>query len=517
MYIVECNDGTYYTGYTPDLERRVKLHNAGRGAKYTKYRRPVKLIWHKEYRYFKHAFLEEKRIKGLTRPEKDKLVKEAACQPKVFVKTFGCQMNVKDSETILGMLRGNGYALADSPEKSDVILFNTCSVRAHAEERAINNVAALRALKEQTPKIIIGIVGCMAKAKGKELFKKLPHLDFISGPANIYDIPDIIGKIVKNRNGSPLRLAAINNKRRDVRHDMRGAMYAVQKSPCALLNITEGCDNYCSYCVVPYARGHEVSRPIRDILKEAKCLIASGVKDITLLGQNVNSYKPSFAKLLEAIDKIAGDCRIRFMTNHPKDASEELFRAMRDLKSVCEHIHLPVQSGSDKILKRMNRRYTRAHYLKLVESLRRYVPDCAVTTDIIVGFPGETDSDFKKTQDIMRKADFDSSFIFKYSPRPLTKASRLKDDVPKKVKEERNQALLELQRQLSLKKNEALIGKTIEVLSEGEAKKGAGLFGSTRANKSVIFSGKKNMIGKFVNVKIKRATPSTLIGETLKG
>ncbi|MFH1407058.1 MAG: tRNA (N6-isopentenyl adenosine(37)-C2)-methylthiotransferase MiaB [Candidatus Omnitrophota bacterium] len=466
----------------------------------------------------------------------------------VYIKTFGCQMNDRDTEILKSMLADKGYSFVLNPEEADIILYNTCSVRGHAEDRVWGQLKQFTS--PNIRKKIIGLVGCMAKIYGKKIFDKLPNVNLVCGPANIYDIPKLLEKL---QNGTT-RIVATDKKTRPVRNAISNGARPEDKTNhqtrdakiCAYVSIMEGCDNFCSYCVVPYARGHERSRPAKEILNEIKCLIDNGYKDITLLGQNVSSYKdinrlavsgsrlaaepqaPSdFVRLLEEIDKIAGNCRIRFVTSHPKDASEDLFEAMRDFGSVCEYLHLPLQSGSDRILEAMNRKYTGVHYLKLVEKLRKYVPECAITTDIIVGFPGETQEDFNATRKLMTDIEFDSAFIFKYSPRPHTAAEKLNDDVSKDAKKERNQILLALQEEISRKKNEGLVGKTVEVMAEGKNRKGVkrddrglkrdeegtGLMGRTRTNKIVIFPGQPALTGKFVNVKITQVTPHTLIGE----
>jgi tRNA-2-methylthio-N6-dimethylallyladenosine synthase len=370
---------------------------------------------------------------------------------KVFLRTFGCQMNVRDSEIILGMLEKRGYALAESEEAADIILFNTCSVRQHAEHRVWSNVGRLKRTTEYGRRNTktIGIVGCMAQNYQHDIFKRFPYVNLVCGPANIYDIPDLLEKVVREK----AQVLAVDEPSRPLHSDGGG----LRLSPVrAFVSIMYGCDNFCSYCIVPFVRGRERSRPVKHILDEVSALAQKGCREITLLGQNVNSYgknlraKIDFAKLLEELNKINNIARIDFMTSHPKDVSLRLFRAIRDLPSVSKHLHLPLQSGSNKILRLMNRGYTLGDYLKRVRSLRRLVPNVNLTTDIIVGFPGETKEDFNKTYQAMRKIQFDAAFIFKYSPRPKTKASRLKDSVPHKEKQRRNNSLLKLQRRVLL-------------------------------------------------------------------
>jgi len=386
--------------------------------------------------------------------------------PRVYVRTFGCQMNEHDSERLRDMFVQRGYALTERVEDADVIIFNTCSVRKHAEDRVYGKVGTLGKLKAKTPGLIIGIIGCMAEAQKDEIFRRLPIVDFLCGPADLDKVPDIIDKI-RNGAGHIMYLEGYKSKRiPEFIRDRRIVSNTYVK-------IMEGCDNFCSYCIVPYVRGRERSRPSREILEEIKSLIAKGAKNITLLGQNVNSYgkglkeKNNFIELLRKIDKIIpsplpsplwgegrvrGEIKINFLTSHPKDASQELFKAMRDLKSISKVMHLPIQSGSDKILKKMNRKYTVKKYKKLVKDFRKTVEGGTITTDIIVGFPGETLKDFNDTLKIVREIEFDAAYIFKYSPRPFTKASKFKDDVPLKEKERRHRLLLEIQKKISLSK-----------------------------------------------------------------
>lgn len=466
-------------------------------------------------------------------------------QPKVFIKTFGCQMNSRDSEEIAGMLIEKGYELAKAPDEADVIIFNTCAVRKHAEDRAISNIGALKAAKKKHPGSIIGICGCMAKARGEGLLAELPFVDFIVGPANIYDIPGIIGKLIEENAPHLYPLPSGERERslvaidRESRPEIRNIAYHT-KGVCAFVTIMEGCNNFCSYCIVPYVRGREVSRPAKDILKEIKALAEGGYKEVTLLGQNVNSYlsavsgqrsavrkklflnaehcplsaeSVNFIDLLESINGINGIERIRFLTSHPKDAGEDLFKAMRDLPKVCEHLHLPLQSGSDRILSAMNRRYTASEYLRKVEILRKYVPACAVTTDVIVGYPGESDEDFAATARIMRDIEFNFAFVFKYSPRPPAKSGVLKDDVPRHIKEDRNRILLELQNRISLKKEKSFIGEETEVLIDGVCRKEREkVMGKNRQNMKVALKGDGVSMGSLKNVRITSVFGHTLVG-----
>jgi tRNA-2-methylthio-N6-dimethylallyladenosine synthase len=437
---------------------------------------------------------------------------------KVFVKTFGCQMSFRDSEFVAGNLLESGFTLADSVTDANVIIFNSCSVRKHAEERLISNISDLKLLKKKRPGLIIGLMGCTAQSYKSGILERLPILDFSCGPGNESDIPDIVKDILEHR-GTIVATDKIDRKRPELFPSHREDKYK------AYVSIGEGCNNFCSYCIVPYVRGRERSRDAKDIIKEVKDLAARGFKEIMLLGQNVNSYgrttkneqrTTSFVKLLEILDKIGGIERIRFMTSHPKDASVELFKAMRDLEKVCAHLHLPLQAGSDRILKLMNRGYTANKYLLLVKEYKKYVPGGSITTDIIVGFPSETKSDFGKTVRIMKDISFDGAYMFKYSPRPPAKSSKLKDDVSQDAKELRLDTLINLQREISLKKNELLTGKAFDVLVDGQGKKDPAKFtGRTGTNKVAVFDGSKDMIGRIVSVRIESVTPHALRGRVV--
>ncbi len=365
----------------------------------------------------------------------------------VFLRTFGCQMNDRDSEIIYGLFLERGWKKAGSAEEADCVLFNTCSVREHAEQRAYSNMGSLAKMKRRRPGLVLGFIGCTAQKDKDAVFKRLPHVDLVAGPGEIYNIPSHVDAILRGE--KKVMAAGIPE-----RPDRENPLYHEKKSH-AYVSISEGCDNYCSYCVVPYVRGRQRSRPEALITDEIKAAAKNGVKEITLLGQNVNSYGKDlgrgsgFIDLLRDIHPIEGIKRIRFVTCHPKDTEEELFKVMRDLPKIYKHLHLPLQSGSDRILKAMKREYTAAHYLRLIEGLRKYVPGCNITTDIIVGFPGEGDGDFMQTLDMMEKVGFDSAFIFKYSPRPPAASYRLADDVPEETKKARHSRLLDMQKEIS--------------------------------------------------------------------
>ena len=359
-------------------------------------------------------------------------------------------MNSHDSERIKGMLAERKYCLTDIPEEADVLLFNTCSVRKHAEDRVVGKVGPLKELKEKRPEVIIGILGCMAEAQKDSIFRKLPHVDFLCGPADLDKIPNIIEKVRSGAN----HLMYLEGRGSERMPDFSNVM-AINKK--AYVKIMEGCDNFCSYCIVPYVRGVERSRTPEEILDEIKKLMDKGVKHITLLGQNVNSYgknlnkRINFPGLLREIDKIASrNLTVDFVTSHPKDASPDLFKAMAELESLSKTLHLPLQSGSNKILKAMNRGYSVGKYKALVRDFRKIVNGSSLKTDFIVGFPGETEKDFEDTLNVMEEIRFDAAYIFKYSPRPFTAASKLKDDVPQAEKERRHAMLLKAQKKISM-------------------------------------------------------------------
>ena len=418
-------------------------------------------------------------------------------------------MNARDSEFVAGLLIDHGYRIADAPEKADVILFNSCSVRKHAEDRLFSNIGEMAPLKKKNPGLVMGLIGCTAQSYRQTALERAPLLDLVCGPGNEHELPALIAGVVKTR------CAVVAADKSDKKRPELSPRYR-ESGFKAFVSIGEGCDNFCSYCIVPYVRGRERSRDAKDIVREVKELAARGFKEITLLGQNVNSYgaKNGFVGLLESLDRISGIERIRFMTSHPKDAHADLFRVMGELEKVCEHLHLPVQSGSDRMLKLMNRGYTAKKYLRLVELYRKLVPAGSITTDIIVGFPSETEGDFRKTRALMDEVSFDSAFTFKYSPRPPAKAARLRDDVTDKDKAKRFESIVDMQCKASLMRNEALVGKTVEVLVDGNSKKDPKILsGRTRTGKTAVFAGDNNLIGKIAQVSVDTVTPYALRGK----
>lgn len=380
---------------------------------------------------------------------------------KFFIKTFGCQMNIRDSELVSGLLLKAGYKLAEQYDDADIVLVNTCSVRKHAENRVWSEIGKLKKRKKQTGKPIIGLIGCMAEAWQKQVFDKAPLVDLVVGPNNISEIPRLLANL---KLGSVGAIAVGKDQRDDFVYNTE---YISGKAHCNV-NIMEGCNNFCSYCIVPYVRGRERSRNAEDIINEIKSLVQNGVKEITLLGQNVNSYNSvavitndklqmtnkeiTFTDLLSMVNSIDELEKFDFVTSHPKDANIALFKKMAELDKCRKYLHLPVQSGSDRILNKMNRGYTIAHYKKLVKTAREIIPGLRLGTDVMVGFPTESDKDFEDTYKLMQEIQFDAAYIFKYSPRPHTKAAELKDDISEEAKRDRHQILLDYQRQLHNKK-----------------------------------------------------------------
>ncbi|MHB8859711.1 MAG: tRNA (N6-isopentenyl adenosine(37)-C2)-methylthiotransferase MiaB [Thermoleophilia bacterium] len=440
--------------------------------------------------------------------------------------TFGCQMNEHDSERMRGVLEANGWSPAADPEEADLLLFNTCSVRESAESRLLGRLGDARRLKNERPDRLIAIAGCFAQSRREDIFRDLPFLDIAIGPGDIGELAALAEAAAAQ--STPVSSFSIESV-------PIGGLPARRIDPYrAWVQVMTGCTNFCSYCVVPSVRGPERSRPAPEIIGEVERLVDEGVVEITLLGQNVNSYgldrntsdnggagrdsQPgghSFASLLGRLDDVKGLRRIRFITSHPKDLGDDLVEAMRDLPSVCEHLHLPVQSGSNRILGRMNRGYTREHYLELVAGLYRQIPGLALTTDIIIGFPGEKEEDFYRTMTLAAECRYDGAFTFLYSPRPGTEAADFPGRIPDTTKKRRMNELVGLTQSMALAKNEALLGSVEEVLIEGPSRHGEGLWrGRTRRNKIVNFKPLSVGLGAgdFTDVKIDSATSTTLKG-----
>lgn len=436
---------------------------------------------------------------------------------KYYIQTLGCQMNVYDSESISNLLEKEGFIRTDLPEDADLIFINTCSVREKPEQKLFSALGRFRKIKKKKPQLILGVGGCTAQLAGEGLLERFPFLDFVLGTKEINSLATILNKIET----SGKRMAATALKGR-VNPYASLPFKPPSSRVSSFVSIMQGCDNYCAYCIVPFVRGREVSRPSREILEEIGLLASSGVKEITLLGQNVNSYgqKPGgeigFVGLLEAVQTIPQIERIRFTTSHPKDLSLQLIGAFGRLSKVCEHIHLPLQSGSNRILERMNRSYTREEYIEKVELLRRSCPPISFTTDLIVGFPGETDEDFAATLEMIERIQYDEFFSFKYCDRPYTQARLFPDKVPAEISQRRLQTLQALQKKISYQKRKSWEGKVVQVLVEGASKVNPQeSSGRTRNHHIVNFSGRDYLEGSLVNVKITKAFPHSLRGKAI--
>ena len=433
---------------------------------------------------------------------------------KVFIKTYGCQMNVYDTEKMIDLLNGCNYQITHDVKQADLILLNTCSIREKPEHKIYSILGRLKKLKDKNPGLILGVGGCVAQQEGEKLFEKSPCLDLVFGTHSIDKLPNLLKEIEEKK----AKVCEINMSENGYL-DEGVSCYSSQKVS-SYLSIIRGCNNFCSFCIVPYVRGRERSRPKEEILEEVKHLSQSGVKEVVLLGQNVNSYgndlgvTGGFPRLLASINDIKGVERIRFITSHPKDLSDDLIRCFKELDKVCKHIHLPVQSGSNKILKLMNRHYTRDNYLEKVDKLRRVCPEFGITSDVIVGFPQETQRDFEDTLELMKEVKFDDLFSFQYSDRPMTSATRFKEKIPSDIKRERLRILQETQNEYNLEKNKAVLHKVEEVLVEGKSKKDPNFMtGKTGSNKTVNFAGGDNLRGMLVSVKISGVHLHSLRGE----
>ncbi len=429
---------------------------------------------------------------------------------KVYIETYGCQMNVADSELVTSILLDNSFSSAESIDDADVIIFNTCSVRQHAEDRVMGRINNEMSRKRTKKDLKIGVIGCMAQRLGDKLHSMNKSIDFVVGVDQYKKLPQIIKSLYHDKTFSDD--TSVNND--EVYHQL----YPIHQGKYnAFVTIMRGCNNFCSYCIVPYTRGRERSRPVEDIILEIEDVVNKGFKDVTLLGQNVNSYNydnVTFASLLYKVNQIKGLKRLRFVTSHPKDLTDDVIEAMTSSDKICEHLHLAMQSGDNDVLKRMNRGYTAEHYLGIVNKLRKAMPEIAITTDIIAGFPGETEEQFQHTYDLMKKIEFDYAFTFKYSPRTGTKAAMFEDQIPEDIRLKRLQKLIKLQEGITLKKYQDQIGKIKEIYVEKVSKKSdAEISGKSRDFKITVFPGSKDLIGSFVKVKIVDATGWTLKGE----
>lgn len=444
-------------------------------------------------------------------------MKEEMKDLKYFIETWGCQMNEEDSEKLSGMLKSIGYSKSTDIKDADIIIFNTCCVRENAENKVFGNLGELKHLKKKKPELIVAVCGCMMQQEGMadKILSKFPHVNIIFGTHNAYKFPEYLNRVKTEG----VQVKEIFNKETEI---IEGVPIDRESSVKAFVTIMYGCNNFCTYCVVPYVRGRERSRKSEDIIREIEDLVAKGYKEVTLLGQNVNSYGKGleedidFAKLLRKINEVQGLERVRFMTSHPKDLNKDVIYAIKECDKLCEQIHLPVQSGSNRILKKMNRHYTKESYLELVELIKKEIPGVSLTTDIIVGFPGETEEDFLDTLDLVQKVQYDSAFTFIYSRRNNTPADMMLNQVPDADKHHRFDRLVKAVNESVIMKNKEFEGKVTEVLVEGFSKNDESKFtGRTRNGKLVNFTGENIKAGDLVNVKIVRAQPFSLIGEAL--
>jgi tRNA-2-methylthio-N6-dimethylallyladenosine synthase len=444
---------------------------------------------------------------------------------RVYIKTYGCQMNERDSEAVAAMLRGKGYSLVDDEKAADVVLLNTCSVRDQAEQKAIGKAGHLAKRKRKDPNFIIGIMGCMAQNRGSELLERLPDLDLVVGTQKFHRVPDHLTNMIASMQGQGPRPSSIVDlaEELDSQNTIKSHV-SDKRQVTAFVSIMQGCNMKCSYCIVPKTRGAERARPMEAIIEEIEELAANGTREVTLLGQIVNQYgvrefpfidkKSPFVQLLEKVHAVEGIDRIRFTSPHPVGFKDDLIECYARLPKLCEYLHFPMQSGSDRILKAMRRPYTIEKFRSIIEKMRSVRPDMYISTDVIVGFPGETEEDFELTRHHFEAIGFDMAYLFKYSVRPDTTAEPMGDPVSKETKEERNQVLLDLLSKRSLERNESLIGKVEDVLFEGPAKKGEAMFvGRTRGNRVVLVKASERLIGQIVPVRFQRVTASTLFGE----
>jgi len=436
---------------------------------------------------------------------------------KLYVKTFGCQMNVNDSEYMIGQLEQLGYSQSSDIFKADLVLLNTCCVRAKVEQKIYSLIGKIKEIKENKPDLILGICGCMAQKEKENIFKRAPYVDLIIGPSQVNNLKEIISRINSNKKQSIF----CNNT---TCFNLKDVPIKRESKISAWIQIMRGCNNYCSYCVVPYTRGPEQSRGASEILSEINDLAKNNYKEIFLLGQNVNSYgnnlsQPvAFSKLLELINNVNGIERIRFTTSHPKDFSFDLIETIKECNKICNHIHLPIQSGSSKILKMMNRKYDIDYYKNIIKKIRNNIDNIAITTDVMVGFPGETEDDFLDTLRAFKEIEFDEAYTFIYSNRDNAIASLLPEQVPLEIKKERLWKLIDLQKEISAKINKKLEGKIFEVLVDKKSKKHIEnqFSGRTGTNKTVVFTSKQNLLGQLVDVKIIRSSTWTLYGELIE-
>jgi tRNA-2-methylthio-N6-dimethylallyladenosine synthase len=445
---------------------------------------------------------------------------------KVYIKTYGCQMNERDSEQVVQMLIAAGHVITTDAGEADVVLLNTCSVRDLAEQKALGKIGMLGALSRQRP-VVYGLLGCMAQSRGTSLLKDVPHLDLVVGTQKFHRVADYVQEALSRKTSQrwdDVRFSIVDvEEEAGSQGTIRDHLLSAKKVS-VFVSIMQGCNMHCSFCIVPSTRGRERSRPIHEIVSEIERLAERGIKEVTLLGQIVNLYgrhefqkvegKSPFVQLLEAVHNVVGIERIRFTSPHPIGFREDLVEAFGRLPKLVEHVHLPLQSGSDRILRAMRRTYTSEKYFELVRRIRAVSPDIAITTDIIVGFPGETDADYQRTYELVEQVGFDNAFVFKYSPRRDTVAAELEMQIPEKVKEDRNHDLLELVNSWAKRRGEALVGRQVEILCEGPSKTNPDrLMGRTRGNKIVVFEGSQRHVGELFPVRVLRSTGYTLYGD----
>ena len=439
-------------------------------------------------------------------------------EKKLFIETYGCQMNVADSEVVASIMKMDGYAMTDKIEEADAVFVNTCSVRDNAEQKIYGRLQYFQSLKRKKKSLIVGVLGCMAERVKEELIN-VHHADLVVGPDSYTDLPNLVGAVEHGEKAINVELSTQETYKDVIPLKLGGVHIS------GFVSIMRGCNNFCTYCIVPYTRGRERSRDVESILNEIRDMRDQGYKEVTLLGQNVNSYAfekegetVTFPMLLERVALEAPDMRIRFVTSHPKDMSDDTLRVIAAHNNICKYIHLPAQSGSSKILKVMNRKYTREWYLDRIAAIRRIVPEASIATDLFCGFHSETEEDYQETLSLMREVKYDAAFLFKYSERPGTYAAKhLPDTVEEEEKVRRLQGMIDLQNQLSEESNLRDVGKEFEVLVEGFSKRSREqLFGRTSQNKVVIFDKKNYKVGQFVKVRITRASSATLFGETIE-
>ena len=436
---------------------------------------------------------------------------------KLFIETYGCQMNVADSEVVASVMQMAGYSVAETLDEADAVFMNTCSIRENAEQKILNRLEHFYSLKKKKKNFIVGVLGCMAERVKDKLIEE-HHVDLVVGPDAYLTLPDLVAAVEVGEKAINVELSTT-----ETYEDVMPSRIC-SNHVSAFVSIMRGCNNFCTYCIVPYTRGRERSRDVASILNEVNDLVNKGYKELTLLGQNVDSYHfesengiITFPKLLRIVAEAAPGMRIRFSTSHPKDMCDETLQVIAEVPNVCKHVHLPVQSGSSRILKLMNRKYTREWYLDRVAAIKRIIPNCGLSTDIFCGFHSETDEDHQLSLSLMEECGYDAAFMFKYSERPGTYASKhLSDDIPEEVKVARLNEIIALQSRLSAESNNRCIGKTYTVLVEGVSKRSREqLFGKTEQNKVVVFNKGKHKIGDFVNVKISEASSATLKGEVI--